>query len=357
MEKLQKQFIGVIALVAVFFLSAAVGWGAIDPSTVQKLVAGDGAASDYFGWSSSIDGNTLVIGARGDDYSGSAYVFVRDESRKWIQQTKLLPDDGAVYDYFGKAVSISGDTIVIGAQGDDDNGDYFSGSAYIFTRNGDGSWYQKIKLVPDDVTTHSAFGCSVSISGDTIVIGSDRNHGNGYQSGSAYIFVRNGDGFWHQQAKLIPDASYSLFGSSVSISGNTVVIGSPGDDENGTEVGSVYVFVRNIAGVWNRQAKFLPDAGERFGSTVSISGDTVLISEPTNYHFGGDHSGSVYVFVRNGSDEWIQQTKLLPDDGTAEDHFGESVSISGDTIVIGASGDDDNGGLSGSAYIYSSIPT
>ncbi|MCI5192824.1 MAG: hypothetical protein D3915_06805, partial [Candidatus Electrothrix sp. AU1_5] len=140
----------------------------------------------------------------------------------------------------------------------------------------------------------------------------------------------------------------------------TVLISEPTNYHfGGDHSGSVYVFVRNGSDEWIQQTKLLPDDGtaeDHFGESVSISGDTIVIGARGDDDNGSD-SGSAYVFIRNGSDEWIQQTKLLPDDGTAEDHFGESVSISGDTIVIGASGDDDNGGLSGSAYIYSSIPT
>ncbi|MCI5117896.1 MAG: hypothetical protein D3913_08045 [Candidatus Electrothrix sp. LOE1_4_5] len=300
MDKLQKKFVGFAALVAVFFLSAAAGWGAIDPSTVQKLVAGDGGWLDSFGSRVSVDGDIAVIGA---EVHNAAYVFVRNGVGLWIQQAKLLPNDGAASDYFGRSVSVSGNTAVIGSYKDDDNGAN-SGSAYVFVRNGVGLWTQQAKLLPNDGAASDYFGGSVSIFGDTVVISASSDD-NGSNSGSAYVFVRNGVGLWTQQAKLLPNdgAASDYFGRSVSVSGDTAVIGASGDDDNGSS------------------------------------------------------SGSAYVFVRNGVGLWTQQAKLLPYEVTGNDWFGCSVSVSGDTTVIGAYGDDDNGNQSGAAYIYSSPPT
>ena len=259
MTKLQKRFIGVAALVAVFFLSAVAGWAAIDPSTVQKLVAGDGGWLDSFGHRVSVDGNIAVIGA---EVHNAAYVFVRNGVGLWIQQAKLLPNDGAASDYFGRSVSISGNTAVIGAFGNDDNG-ADSGSAYVFVRNGVGLWTQQAKLLPNDGAAADHFGGSVSVSGDTAVIAANDNDDNGDNSGSAYVFVRNGVGEWIQQAKLLPDngAAEDGFGGSVSVSGNTAVIGASGNDDNGANSGSAYVFVRNGVGLWTQQAKLLPNDG------------------------------------------------------------------------------------------------
>ena len=361
MAKVQKLFIGVAALVAVFFLSAAAGWAAIDPSTVQKLLAGDGVSDDRFGLSVSVSGNTAVIGAEEDDDngtdSGSAYVFVRNGSGVWTQQAKLLPDDGATEDGFGWSVSISGDTTVIGAYGNDDNGEN-SGSAYVFVRNGSGIWTQQAKLLPGDGAEDDYFGSPVFIFADTAVIGAPYDDDNDGNSGSAYVFVRNGSGVWTQQAKLLPDDGVSgdYFGRSVFLSGDTAVIGAYGDDDNGYYSGSAYVFVRNGSGIWTQQAKLLPDEGadyDYFGRSVSVSDNTAVIGADGDGGNNGWLSGSAYVFVRNGSGVWTKQAKLLPDDGTDYDRFGVSVSVSGDTAVIGACGSDvTNGYRYGSAYIF-----
>ena len=311
-----------------------------------KLTATDGSFADLFGYSVSISGDTAVIGARG----GSAYVFVRSAGI-WTQQAELTAADGANGDLFGSSVSISGDTAIVGAKADDDAG-LDSGSAYVFVRTG-GVWTQQAKLTAADSAAGDQFGHSASISGDTAAIGSTEDSFTGSAPRSAYIFVRTGT-VWTQQAKLTA-ANASIFGSfsnSVSISGDTTVIGSSGDNDAGSMSGSASVFVRTGA-VWTQQAKLTAadaTAGDLFGFSVSISGDTAIIGA-----FGDDDagnlSGSAYVFVRTGGG-WTQRAKLSAADATDSDLFGWSVSISGDTAVIGAWQDDDAGDRSGSAYIF-----
>jgi len=264
----------------------------------DKLLASDGAAYDYFGVSVSIDGDYAIVGADRDDDNGrgfgSAYIFKRDGT-SWTQQAKLLASDGAAYDFFGLSVSIDGDYAIVGAWGDDDNGD-MSGSAYIFTRSGT-AWTEEAKLLASDGAADDSFGVSVSISGDYAVIGAPLNVG---WSGSAYIFTRSGTA-WTEQAKLLASdgAADDHFGGSVSIDGDYAIIGARYDDDNGVD------------------------------------------------------SGSAYIFTRSGT-AWTEQAKLLPSDGAANDMFGSlrSVSIDGDYAIIGAPYDDDNGVDSGSAYVF-----
>ncbi|MHA1485386.1 MAG: FG-GAP repeat protein, partial [Candidatus Thorarchaeota archaeon] len=319
-----------------------------------KLLASYRAAGDRFGYSVSIDGGYAIIGAYLDDdngeTSGSAYVFIRSGS-DWTQQAKLLPSDGAASDSFGDSVSISGDYAIIGAYGDDDNGGS-SGSAYVFIRSGT-DWTEQAKLLASDGATYDYFGGSVSIDGDYAIIGAYRDDDNGKNSGSAYVFIRSGTD-WTEQAKLIAsdgDAS-DRFGGSVSISGDYAIVGARSDDDNGDYSGSAYVFIRSGT-AWTQQAKLLASDGateDYFGYSVSIDGDYAIIGADGDDD-NGDYSGSAYVFIRSGTD-WTEQAKLLPSDGAASDSFGDSVSISGDYAIIGADGDDDNGGHSGSAYVF-----
>jgi FG-GAP repeat len=168
------------------------------PHEIAKLLASDGAAEDRFGAGVAISGDTVVIGANCDDYnglcSGSAYVFDRDEggADNWGEVKKLLASDGAAEDRFGNFVAISGDTVVIGAGGDDDNGSD-SGSAYVFERDQGGAdnWGQVKKLTASDGAAEDIFAGSVAISGDTVVIGAKGDDDNGSDSGSAYIFMDN----------------------------------------------------------------------------------------------------------------------------------------------------------------------
>ena len=334
---------------AYVFIRSGTSW-----SQQAKLVAGDRALYDYFGCSVALFGDTALIGAYGDDdkgdYSGSAYVFIRSGTT-WTQQAKLLAADGAEYDYFGLSVAISGDTVLVGAYYDDDNGSN-SGSAYIFTRSGT-SWSQQAKLAAGDGAVQDVFGFSAALSGDTALVGALMDDDNGLESGSAYVFTRSGV-TWTQQAKLLASdgAANDWFGISVALSGDTALIGAWQDDDRGIDSGSAYVFTRSGT-VWTQQAKFLAADGvasNYFGRAVSLSGDTALVGEPSADDKGTD-SGSAYVFTRSGV-TWTQQAKLLAADGAASDTFGISVVLSGDTALVGAWKDDDRGVDSGSAYVF-----
>ena len=312
-----------------------------------KLLASDGTVSDYFGVSVSIssDGNTAIVGAHVDDSSrGSAYIYTRSGST-WTQQTKLLASDGTASDNFGISVSISsdGNTAIVGARGDGSS----RGSAYIYTRSGS-TWTQQTKLIASDGSSGDYFGWSVSMSGDgnTAIVGAYRD--DDYR-GSAYIYTRSGS-TWTQQTKLIAsDGSTSdNFGRSVSISsdGNTAIVGAYGDDSRG----SAYIYTRS-GSTWTQQTKLIASdgsSGDYFGWSVSMSsdGNTAIVGA-----YRDDSSrGSAYIYTRSGS-TWTQQTKLIASDGSSGGYFGWSVSMSsdGNTAIVGAYTDDSN---RGTAYIY-----
>ena len=333
--------------------------GQCDPQELAKLLASDAATDDRFGLSVSMSGNTAVIGASYDDHAGgidagSAYVFVRSGS-VWTQQAKLTASDAAADDYFGVSVSISGDTAVVGASLHDHAGGAAAGSAYVFV-NSNGIWTEQAKLTASDAAAGDNFGYSVSVSGDTAVIGAyGDDHAGKTDAGSVYVFVRSG-GIWTHQAKLTAsDAGASdRFGWSVSVSGDTAVIGAPYDREVWSWAGSAYVFVRS-GGVWTQQARLAASdaaADDRFGRSVSVSDDTAVIGAYYDDHAGGTDAGSAYVFVRSGG-VWTQQAKLTASDAAAGDLLGRSVSVSGDTAVVSADLDDHTGGTdAGSAYVF-----
>jgi hypothetical protein len=336
-------------------------------SQQQKLTASDGATGDHFGSGTSMsgDGNTVVVGAYGDDIGsntnqGSAYIFVRSGG-VWSQQQKLTASDGAEYDYFGMSVSISGDgnSLLVGALGDDIGSNINQGSAYIFVRS-DGVWSQQQKLTASDGISGNHLGSGTSMSGDgnTVVIGA---YDDNTYKGSAYVFVRSG-GVWSQQQKLTASDGISgnHFGSWTSMSGdgNTVVVGAYDDDiGSNTNQGSAYVFVRS-GGVWSQQQKLTASDGaeyDYFGMSVSISGDgnSILVGALDDNIGSNLEQGSAYVFVRSGG-VWSQQQKLTASDGTTDDNFG-SVSINGDgtTLLIGALADRiGNNTEQGSAYVF-----
>jgi hypothetical protein len=319
-----------------------------------KLLPADGDSLDQFGGFVALDGDTALIGADNDDdngnNSGSTYVFTR-AGGVWSQQAKLQPADGDSGDHFGGDVALEGDTAVISAGGDDDNGND-SGSAYVFTRTG-GVWSQQTKLMPADGDAGDRFGSGVALDGNTALIGASLDDANGAASGSAYVFTRTGDA-WSERAKLLATDGKvgDLFGYSVALDGDKALIGAGGDDHNGYDTGSAYVFTRN-GDVWTQQAKISAadgDNGDLFGRSVALHVDTAVIGAWQDQD-NGFRSGSAYVFTRSGSD-WIEQVKLLAADGGVWDQFGYSVAVDGDIALIGAPGNDDNG----SAYVFRLIP-
>ena len=315
-----------------------------NPTQSAKLLPDDGAAGDFFGISVAISGATAIVGAhRNDDNggdSGSAYLFDTTTGR---QIAKLLANDGAAGDRFGRSVAISGATVIVGALGDDDNGPN-SGSAYLFdTITG----RQIAKLLANDGAAGDLFGRSVAISGATAIVGASYDDDNGSQSGSAYLFDTTTG---RQIAKLLANdgAAGDFFGRSVAISGTTAVVGAYLDDDNGTSSGSAYLF-NTTKGV--QMAKLLPGDGaafDEFGRSVAISGATAIVGTHEDDD-NGLNSGSAYLFDTTTGRQLV---KLLPNDGAADDHFGWSVAISGATAIVGAYWDDDNGTNSGSAYLF-----
>ena len=359
---------------AYVFVKPGGGWAAsLTPDA--RLTASDGTASDSFGFSVAVAGDTVVVGRTfrdgGATDSGSAYVFV-EPGGGWTgsltEDAKLTASDGAARDQFGFSVAVSGNTVVVGAQGDDDNGSN-SGSAYVFVEPGGrwaGSLTQDAKLTASDGVASDQFGLSVAVSGDTVVVGVHGDDDNGSNSGSAYVFVEPGGGWagsLTQDAKLTASdgAADDRLGRSVAVSGDTVVVGASVDDDNGTDSGSAYVFVApggRWAGSLTQDAKLTASdgaAGNQFGFSVAVSRDTVVVGAHQDDNDDGPLAGSAYVFVEPGG-RWAgsltEDAKLAASDGAAGDRFGLSMAVSVDTVVVGVPGDGDNGSNSGSAYVF-----
>ena len=329
----------------------------------QKLTAVNGSAEDFFGASVAISGDTAVVGTYGEDVGsnvaqGSAYVFIRNGT-SWTLQAKLTVFDGADGDNFGTSVAISGDTIIVGSVSDNIGTNANQGSAYIFVRNGT-AWSQQEKLVANDGAENDNFGKSVAISGETVIIGSyfDQISSNSSQ-GSAYIFIRNGT-IWTQQAKLTANdgATDDYFGNSVAISGNIAIIAATGDDIGANaEQGSAYIFTRSNT-TWTQQTKLTANDGadgDYFGSNVDIVGTlsgTIAVIGAWRDDIGTNlGQGSAYVFTRSQIGTWSQTQKLTVANGGNNDGFGVKVSIApitGSTIVIGAIFSNNQG----AAYIF-----
>ena len=353
-----------LAIAGVMLIFAVPTWS-VSLIEEAKLFAADGGEGDQFGYSVAVSGDTALIGVRFDDddvnglESGSAYVFTRSGTT-WSQQARLTAADGSDRDWFGVRVAIEGDTAVVPADADDsDVNGVDSGSVYVFTRSGT-TWTQQAKLTASDGAAVDLFGYSVALSGDTVLIGArfDDDDVNGVDSGSVYVFTRCGT-TWSQQAKLTAadGEAGDEFGYSVALSGDTAVITANADDSdaNGVDSGSAYVFTRSGSD-WSQQAKLTAadgEAGDLFGVRVALSGDTALIgSRLDDDDANGIDSGSAYIFARSEG-SWSQQAKLTAADGGAGDWFGYTVALTDDTALIGAGRHDgDNGVDSGSAYVF-----
>ncbi|WP_019990051.1 FG-GAP repeat protein [Rudanella lutea] len=304
-----------------------------------KLVASDGATNDYFGYSVAIAGDYALVGAYSDNVGinsgqGSDYVFMRSGD-EWIQQAKLTATDGAPNDEFGFSVSIAGDYAVIGASADDNGSNTNQGSAYVFVRSGT-TWSQQAKLTAGDGAINDFFGTSVAISGTYIVVGAPYGGGASSPSqGAAYVFLRSGT-TWSQQAKLTASdgTADDQFGVSVALAGDYALVGAYYDDPGGlTEAGSAYVFIRS-GSTWTQQAKLTnsnPASGHLFGFSVALSGNYALVSAYGENTFQGTST----LFVRSGT-TWSRVRKVT-DSSPSNTFNGISVSLSNGTFIIGAS--------------------
>jgi hypothetical protein len=318
----------------------------------QRIVASDGTTGDEFGSSVSISGDTVVVGAPNDvNDTGAAYVFVRSGST-WTQQQKLVAPDGGPNEGFGHAVSVDADTLVVGTPFQT----LQSGAAYVFVRSGT-IWSPQQKLMASDAGLTDQFGFAVSLSGDTALIGAHQDDtAGGLDAGSAYVFVRSG-ATWALQQKLeaADGAASDAFGRSVAVGPDTAVVGAPFDDTlGGTNAGAAYVFLRSGT-VWTEQQKLMASDGvttAQFGFAVSLDDDTAVVGANGDDAPGLPDAGSAYVFLRSGA-VWSEQQKLAAPDGAPDDRLGYSISISGDTVVAGARLDDVLGSLdAGSADVF-----
>lgn len=324
----------------------------------NKLIAYDGADSAYFGTPSlSDDGNTMLVAAPNDNdngvASGSVY-WLQKTGSSWITN-KFVPADVNSNDNFGKGIDISDDgyTFIVGAFNDDD-GATNTGSAYWFQKIG--SVWSTNSLRQYDPHYNDQFGNGVAVSGDGTVfaVGTPGLDDKATDAGGVYLFTKDGANWITNKFVPSSSAGSQYMGRSVDISddGNVVVAGAI---QGGTG-GAVYVYKKS-GSVWSTNQITPSDAAatDWFGYSVSVSGDgnTILVGSPQDDDYGAD-SGSAYLYSWNGF-IWVEEMKLNAYDGAAADKFGINVSVSdnGCVAVIGVQGDDDMGSLSGSVFVFS----
>lgn len=331
MKRRNIYHMGLIVLVLLHVSLATLAASQLLAKTVAPIPQVIFPSEGECGWAIAVSGSTIIAG---DDSaspfglsSGAAHIF-RRKSGQWIQQATLVPSDGEELAWFGRSVDVDGRIAVVGAPGPTSKV-YLTGAVYVFRRKG-GSWKEEAKLTAPIPEIRDRFGCSVAISGTTIVVGAKGKGHAGEKSGAVYVFKRINK-IWIQEATLTPmdAAPGKQFGKSVDISRNKIVIGT------GL---SAYVFERK-GGQWIEHSKL-----EGTGALVAISGKTIVV--------GKDRAEAAFVYKRKGGN-WIQQATLKADESSSRDQrFGDEVAIDGDTIVIGDWGYTPAGKYSGSAYVF-----
>jgi hypothetical protein len=390
------------------------------------LKTSNAALADYFGISLALSGDTLAVGAYGEDSAaqgvggnqadnsasdaGAVYVF-RRSGTTWQQEAYLKASNNEAGDLFGSSVALSGDTLAVGSRFEDSaatgvNGDQIndslseSGAVYVFRRIGT-IWQQEAYLKASNTGTGDHFGWSVALSGDTLAVGADsedsaaqgvggsQTDNSASASGAVYVFRRSG-ATWQQEAylKASNTGAGDVFGWSVALSGDTLAVGAyfedsaaqgvGGDqtDNSANNSGAIYMF-RHSGTTWQQEAYLKASntgAGDRFGVSVALSGDTLAVG--ANHEasaaqgVGSDQtdnsasdSGAAYVFRRTGT-TWQQAEYVKASNTGAGDQFGSSVALSGDTLAVGADGEDsaaqgvggdqtnDSAASSGAVYVF-----
>ncbi|HOX01951.1 MAG TPA: Ig-like domain-containing protein [Candidatus Paceibacterota bacterium] len=336
---------------------------------IQKIVPADAAKEDQFGCSVALEGGTLAAGARKDVHngikSGSVYVFERgqDGTEAWSQVQKLAPSNGTTDNEFGRAIALSGDFLAVGAPRPT-RLNKRSGSVYLFARNPapGPAWILVREIVPADGLAGDYFGWALSLSGDGLLVGAPLANAPATGSGAVYVFSRNqgGPNAWGQVQKLTPadTAAGDGFGSAVALSGSWLAVGAPYDADFGDRSGSAYLFSRTGTGAtpWLQARKIQaadPARYDEFGCAVSLDDGLLLVGARLDDD-SGSKSGSAYLFGQNcgGADAWGLVEKLAPPMLDAYYEFGSAVSIRDHTIAIGARHESETGKRFGACYIY-----
>ena len=267
----------------------------------QKLTASDGDEQDWFGTAIALDGNTVLVGAPRKDIDkqeqGAVYVFAR-AGNSWVEEAKLFDPNGDFSDAFGLQVALDGDRALIGAEAANINGNTNQGAAYVFDRVGT-TWTLTQRLLASEPVTHlDQFGSSVAVDGDRILVGAERAPIGGLnRHGAAFFFERQPNGTWKETQRVLASNAQAEgnFGRAAALEGDLALIG--GNSMGAAEQGTVYVF-RRVAGVWVEEQQILapedPSAFDGFGQYIALDGERAVIA-----HRGYFATGGVWV-LRDG---------------------------------------------------------
>ena len=341
--------LGALALAA----APALGQVAIEH---QKLLASDGSSGDEYGVSVGISGDTMVVGAKNENSStGAAYVYERQSDGTWAETQKLTAGNAGSGDEFGVWVDVDGDWLAVGARRED-SGSSDTGSVYMFERQG-GSFVQTQQLQASNRGNGDQFGISLDLAPGRLIVGAVREDSKGNNAGAVYIFEES-SGNWSEVAMITASdgGDAEQFGFAVDIDGDIAVVGTVFPDNL---TGAAYVIERDGSGNWSEVKKLLASDGahdDEFGGAVAVSGEIILVSARLEEAVSSN-AGSVYAFERNGG-SWDETDKFQGSNTGNGDQFGYSVALDGERAIIGAHRADPSGQNNGGiAYVVERRPS
>lgn len=331
-----------------------------------KLVLANPDTDEEFGASVDVCDDVIAVGTPKSDAfgtdSGVVYIFKRDQTNpaNWLQLMRINSSTRSAGDNFGYSVSLQENLLLVGAVNEDTHGTN-SGSAFIFQLNltsSNPSWQELAQLIPPDGASQDLIGYSVSLDGDYAYVGAPNHDPGPSNAGSVYCFEKDLDGInnWGFYNKIFSSnpVANDFFGSALDVENNRIMVGAFGDDEIDINAGAAYFF-ENIGGPSNQinelQKVFASNAArsDAFGYSVSISCHAATIGA-LNKDDHGSNSGAAYVF-KNSSSGWEESLKLSSRSLATGDHFGSSIDVFNNTIIVGAEESELGGRDAGAAYI------
>ncbi len=311
----------------------------------QKLVASGLDEDSRFGTTVALDGDVAVIGAWSQGSVGAAYVFRRNPvSGLWIEEAELTPSSATTFSSFGAACDIDGDVILVGAVADDVDGVHSTGSAFVYGFDGN-QWLEQQKLVASDRAEEDRFGAEVAIDGGVLAISAPWED-DPARSGSIYVFNHDGNQ-WTESQKLKANDGRPRdeLGTSLDLEGNRLVSGAFHDDPSGDDSGSAYLFQFNGTD-WVQGPRLVASdgqAGDIFGFSVALDGNLLVVGAPR-----ADETGAAYVFEREAT-TWTERQKILPCDAASTAFTANAVGIHAGTVAVSSVGADAS---VGATYVY-----
>jgi len=326
-----------------------------------ELYAEDGSIEDRYGVSVDIHGDFMAVGADLDDNdgyfsSGSVYVYEKDENGEWGNEQKITASNAVSEAQFGYSLSIYGDYLAVGAYNTDTDKGIACGLVYLYQKDENGVWGNEVILEPSDAHGFQGFGYSINLYENQLVIGASGDSETETLSGAVYLYTRDADGIWtgETKLKLSSPTAYTYFGYQVAIQDENLVVRQFVDHN----YGRVYMYTKDSLGMWGQEQELFADNqiawSQYFGKSMSFSGDYLAISSARSYYANSfTYSGPVTIYKKGQNGLWSLHQSLEPSTGYQTMHFGSSLSLFGDIMAVGASQMKQDGSLgAGTVFLY-----